>query len=86
VLSQTEGDDLLPHVISEWNAQRALSALEREERSGLCQRFGKAELSTAFRLYDLRHTHATLLLAKGENPKVVVERLGHSTKKRAVSE
>jgi integrase len=39
----------------------------------------KAELSTAFRLYDLRHTHATLLLANGENPKVAAERLGHST-------
>lgn len=31
------------------------------------------------RLYDLRHTHATLLLAAGEHPKVVQERLGHST-------
>lgn len=31
------------------------------------------------RLYDLRHTHATLLLAAEENPKVVAERLGHST-------
>jgi integrase len=32
-----------------------------------------------FRLYDLRHSCATLLLAAGENPKVVAERLGHST-------
>ena len=31
------------------------------------------------RLYDLRHTCATLLLSAGENPKVVAERLGHST-------
>src|SRR5207245_5928999 len=31
------------------------------------------------RLYDLRHTCATLLLAAGENPKVVSERLGHAT-------
>jgi integrase len=30
------------------------------------------------RLYDLRHTHATLLLMAGENPKVVSERLGHA--------
>ena len=29
--------------------------------------------------YDLRHTCATLLLAAGLNPKVVSERLGHST-------
>ncbi len=39
----------------------------------------KAELPTIFRLYDLRHTHATLLLTNGENPKVAAERLGHST-------
>jgi integrase len=32
-----------------------------------------------FVLYSLRHTCATLLLAAGENPKVVSERLGHST-------
>jgi integrase len=31
------------------------------------------------RLYDLRHSCATLLLAAGENPKVVSERLGHSS-------
>ena len=31
----------------------------------------------AIRPYDLRHTHATLLLAAGENEKVVSERLGH---------
>lgn len=31
------------------------------------------------RLYDLRHTCATLLLAAGENPKIVSERLGHSS-------
>lgn len=31
------------------------------------------------RLHDLRHTHATLLLKLGENPKIVSERLGHSS-------
>jgi integrase len=31
------------------------------------------------RLYDLRHTSATLLLAEGVHPKIVSERLGHST-------
>jgi integrase len=30
------------------------------------------------RLHDLRHTHATLLLAKGVPVKVVSERLGHA--------
>jgi integrase len=31
------------------------------------------------RPYDLRHTHATLLLAAGVHPKIVSERLGHSS-------
>lgn len=31
------------------------------------------------RFHDLRHTSATLLLASGEHPKVVQERLGHSS-------
>lgn len=31
------------------------------------------------RFHDLRHTHATLLLKAGVNPKVVSERLGHSS-------
>lgn len=38
-----------------------------------------AELPEEIRLYDLRHTCATLLLSEEENPKVVSERLGHST-------
>jgi len=33
----------------------------------------------AFRVYDLRHTCATLLLLKGESAKVVSERLGHAS-------
>lgn len=39
----------------------------------------QAGLSSSFRLYDLRHTCATLLLLAGEHPKVVSERLGHSS-------
>jgi integrase len=31
------------------------------------------------RLYDLRHSAATLLLAAGEHPKIVQERLGHAS-------
>lgn len=30
------------------------------------------------RFHDLRHTHATIMLGLGENPKVISERLGHS--------
>ena len=32
-----------------------------------------------YRLYDLRHTHATMLLKAGVHPKIVSERLGHSS-------
>lgn len=39
----------------------------------------EAGLPAEFRLYDLRHTHATLLLMAGENPKIVSERLGHAS-------
>src|SRR5690606_21203271 len=39
----------------------------------------KAGLPDTIRLYDLRHTCATLLLAGGEHPKVVSERLGHAS-------
>ena len=31
------------------------------------------------RLHDLRHTHASLMLAQGVHPKMVSERLGHSS-------
>jgi integrase len=31
------------------------------------------------RFHDLRHSHATQLLASGVHPKVAMERLGHST-------
>jgi integrase len=38
----------------------------------------RAGLSEAYRLYDLRHSCATLLLSANEHPKVVSERLGHA--------
>jgi integrase len=38
----------------------------------------KAKLPADLHFHDLRHTHATLLLASGVNPKVTQERLGHS--------
>ncbi len=39
----------------------------------------RAKLPETFRLYDLRHSCATLLLAANEHPKVVSERLGHAS-------
>jgi len=39
----------------------------------------KRDLEIDFNFHMLRHTHATMLLEAGINPKVVQERLGHST-------
>jgi len=39
----------------------------------------RAELPATMRVYDLRHSSATLLLAVGENVKVISERLGHAS-------
>ena len=51
--------------------------------SNLTRRHFKLILKLAelpdIRLYDLRHTCATLLLLAGVNPKIVSERLGHAT-------
>lgn len=43
------------------------------------KRLLKAANLPAIRPYDLRHTSATLLLAAGENIKVISERLGHTS-------
>ncbi len=34
---------------------------------------------SSVRFHDLRHTHATLMLKEGIHPKIVSERLGHSS-------
>src|SRR5262249_7055334 len=44
-----------------------------------CARALGAAAPPVIRLHDLRHTHATLMLAKGEPVKVVSERLGHAS-------
>lgn len=41
----------------------------------------RAGLPETFTLYSLRHSCATLLLSAGENPKLVSERLAHSSVK-----
>ena len=39
----------------------------------------RAGIPLEYRIYDLRHTMATLLLEANENPKIVSERLGHAS-------
>ena len=44
-----------------------------------CRKVLGEDAPPVIRLHDLRHTHATLLLAKGVPVKVVSERLGHAS-------
>jgi integrase len=43
------------------------------------RRFVRQHKLPAIRLHDLRHSHATLMLAEGIHPKIVSERLGHAS-------
>lgn len=49
------------------------NVLHRFQR--ICEDGGMPKL----RFYDLRHTHASLLIAKGQHPKVIASRLGHAS-------
>jgi integrase len=55
------------------------NAKVREEAGAAGGANGEPKALPPIRPYDLRHTGATLLLLAGESPKVVSERLGHST-------
>lgn len=63
VCSRTDGQPINPRQLS----KDFLSLLRRSE--GLPR----------IRFHDLRHTHATQLLGQGVHPKIVSERLGHTT-------
>jgi integrase len=39
----------------------------------------RASVGEPIRFHDLRHTHAAMLIAQGEHPKVIQNRLGHSS-------
>jgi integrase len=62
VVAQPDGSPLLPHSIG----QEWVRFL------------GRARHLPRIRFHDLRHAHATHLLASGVHPKVASERLGHS--------
>ncbi len=62
VFSRLDGSALLPDSISHIFGKLA----------------AKARLKGRIRFHDLRHTHASLMLAEGIHLKVVSERLGHS--------
>ncbi len=47
--------------------------------SGVFKQVARRAGLDGFRFHDLRHTHASLLLAEGVHLKVISERLGHST-------
>jgi integrase len=83
---KTQAAQILGAEEGEYNNQDFVFADEKgeplKERNIIARHF-KPILKDAglpdIRLYDLRHTCATLLLKAGENPKIVSERLGHSS-------
>lgn len=67
--------DMLVFTTSVGSAIR-VSNFRRSCWSKLC---AAADIPDGFTFHSLRHTHATLLLQAGVNPKVVSERLGHAS-------
>ncbi len=53
--------------------------LDPDSVTGFFERIVRELRLPRIRLHDLRHTHATLALSAGIHPKVVQERLGHSS-------
>lgn len=74
VFTRENGEPLHPDRVT-----KAFEAAQARVRAAQKKADPKAELLPRIRLHDLRHTHATHLLSAGVHPKVVQERLGHST-------
>jgi integrase len=71
--------DGLPAGIDDWMfCNTAGRYLNPQSMSQLFDRIVTAAELPRVRFHDLRHTHASLLIASGEDVKVVSERLGHA--------
>jgi integrase len=81
IFCQPNGKPLHAHNIAQRDFRRVQSF--QSSRKELGARGVSEELLPKplprIRFHDLRHCHATLLLQQGVHPKVVQERLGHST-------
>ena len=80
-------DELVEHL-REWppspdgfvfTARRGGPLLNRNFRDRIWLPAVRASVGEPLRFHDLRHTHATMLIAQGEHPKVIQHRLGHSS-------
>lgn len=63
-------------LLFSYNTRNPLNPIDVSKRfRQMCEEAGLRQI----RLHDLRHTHATLALQAGVHPKIVSERLGHSS-------
>jgi integrase len=62
-----------------FTAQRSGPLLNRNFRDRIWLPAVRASVGEPMRFHDLRHTHAAILIAQGEHPKVIQHRLGHSS-------
>jgi hypothetical protein len=70
------GDNLaLRHAAAQGSLGVGPVALGLAEVAGV----GVCGLGRVIRFYDLRHAHASLLIAEGVHPKKIAERLGHAS-------
>jgi len=89
-LPQFAVDELRQHKAQQAEALLRLGIRQSGETLVCCREDGEAKwprsltrefaaLRSGVRFHDLRHSHATQLLADGVHPKIAQERLGHST-------
>lgn len=74
--------------LSQWPADRDRLVFTAPEggplrRSNFRRRFWKPAIEKVgfgtFNFHGLRHSHASMLIAEGENPKVIADRMGHAS-------